>query len=194
MSRRILSVLVAMTIGGLAAATEGLLRPAPVLAHGGGLDSRGCHNDRQRGGYHCHQGQLAGRAFASASEAIAALAQRTAPEPAPPAPQPSRLLATPQAAPTPAVTARATNCGLARPLFEQLVAARMQTYESTGESWSPRAAQWRREIQANTTAGRATAALDAAYGRYSRYCTEGDTFMAGVAVGEWVGGALRAPS
>lgn len=28
---------------------------APVLAHGGGLNSEGCHNDRKNGGYHCHR-------------------------------------------------------------------------------------------------------------------------------------------
>ncbi|WP_307015033.1 YHYH domain-containing protein [Agrobacterium tumefaciens] len=25
-----------------------------AYAHGGGLDKNGCHNDRKRGGYHCH--------------------------------------------------------------------------------------------------------------------------------------------
>lgn len=25
-------------------------------AHGGGLNAEGCHNDRKRGGYHCHRG------------------------------------------------------------------------------------------------------------------------------------------
>jgi endonuclease YncB( thermonuclease family) len=28
---------------------------APASAHGGGLDASGCHNDRKRGGYHCHR-------------------------------------------------------------------------------------------------------------------------------------------
>jgi hypothetical protein len=28
---------------------------SPVLAHGGGLNSEGCHNDRKNGGYHCHR-------------------------------------------------------------------------------------------------------------------------------------------
>lgn len=28
----------------------------PAHAHGGGLDSNGCHNDRKNGGYHCHRG------------------------------------------------------------------------------------------------------------------------------------------
>ncbi|WP_409035327.1 excalibur calcium-binding domain-containing protein [Phenylobacterium sp.] len=28
----------------------------PVLAHGGGLNAEGCHNDRKNGGYHCHRG------------------------------------------------------------------------------------------------------------------------------------------
>jgi len=40
------------------------------LGHGGGLDSLGCHHDRQRGGYHCHQGSLAGRSFSSKEEAL----------------------------------------------------------------------------------------------------------------------------
>jgi hypothetical protein len=31
-----------------------LLAPPVALAHPGGLDSNGCHNDRKRGGYHCH--------------------------------------------------------------------------------------------------------------------------------------------
>ncbi len=42
--------------------------------HGGGLDSLGCHNDRKRGEYHCHRGELAGRTFASKVEAEKALA------------------------------------------------------------------------------------------------------------------------
>jgi len=25
------------------------------LAHGGGLNAKGCHHDRKRGGYHCHR-------------------------------------------------------------------------------------------------------------------------------------------
>jgi hypothetical protein len=28
----------------------------PVVAHGGGLNAEGCHNDRKNGGYHCHRG------------------------------------------------------------------------------------------------------------------------------------------
>lgn len=31
------------------------LLPGSVLPHGGGLDGRGCHHDRKRGGYHCHR-------------------------------------------------------------------------------------------------------------------------------------------
>lgn len=27
---------------------------APASAHSGGLDAKGCHHDRKRGGYHCH--------------------------------------------------------------------------------------------------------------------------------------------
>ena len=46
-----------------------LLAPVSSFAHGGGLDSLGCHYDRKRGGYHCHRGPLAGRSFNSRAEA-----------------------------------------------------------------------------------------------------------------------------
>ncbi|WP_342711692.1 excalibur calcium-binding domain-containing protein [Gemmobacter aquatilis] len=29
--------------------------PSVVEAHSGGLNAEGCHNDRKRGGYHCHR-------------------------------------------------------------------------------------------------------------------------------------------
>lgn len=29
---------------------------APILAHGGGLNAEGCHNNRKTGDYHCHRG------------------------------------------------------------------------------------------------------------------------------------------
>lgn len=29
----------------------------PLLAHGGGLNSYGCHNETKTGGYHCHRSQ-----------------------------------------------------------------------------------------------------------------------------------------
>lgn len=50
-----------------------------VHAHGGGLDAHGCHHDRKNGGYHCHQGPLAGQSFASKSEMLAALEARNQP-------------------------------------------------------------------------------------------------------------------
>lgn len=43
-----------------------------ALAHGGGLDSYGCHNNRKHGGYHCHRGQFAGQSFSSKSEMLQA--------------------------------------------------------------------------------------------------------------------------
>jgi len=62
--------------------------PSAVLAHGGGLNAEGCHNDRKNGGYHCHGGGSAaqqpakrqsvmsggssGRAFANCTAARAA--------------------------------------------------------------------------------------------------------------------------
>ena len=32
---------------------------SPVFAHGGGLNSEGCHNNRKTGDYHCHRGPKA---------------------------------------------------------------------------------------------------------------------------------------
>lgn len=43
--------------------------------HPGGLDAYGCHHDRKQGGYHCHRGEFAGRAFASQAEMLAARQQ-----------------------------------------------------------------------------------------------------------------------
>lgn len=47
----------------------------PAFGHGGGLDELGCHHNRREGGYHCHQGPLAGRAFGSKAEALDALGE-----------------------------------------------------------------------------------------------------------------------
>lgn len=32
------------------------LAATTAYAHGGGLDSYGCHHNRKEGGYHCHRG------------------------------------------------------------------------------------------------------------------------------------------
>lgn len=50
-----------------------MLIPHCLSAHGGGLDSMGCHHNRKQGGYHCHRGPLAGRYFDSKAEAQQAL-------------------------------------------------------------------------------------------------------------------------
>jgi endonuclease YncB( thermonuclease family) len=47
-----------------------LVTSAVALAHGGGLDGNGCHHNEKQGGYHCHQGQLAGQEFSSKVEAL----------------------------------------------------------------------------------------------------------------------------
>jgi endonuclease YncB( thermonuclease family) len=36
-----------------------LFIPIAALAHGGGLNKQGCHNNRQTGDYHCHRGAKA---------------------------------------------------------------------------------------------------------------------------------------
>lgn len=45
----------------LALIASPIATPAAVLAHGGGLNAQGCHNDRKNGGYHCHGGGSASR-------------------------------------------------------------------------------------------------------------------------------------
>jgi hypothetical protein len=56
---------------GLIGATLMLLSDQPLdAAHGGGLDRYGCHNDRKAGGYHCHRGPCAGKAFTSQVEML----------------------------------------------------------------------------------------------------------------------------
>ncbi len=46
---------------------------ALALAHGGGIDGQGGHHDRKNGGYHFHQGPLAGQYFNSKAAGAAAL-------------------------------------------------------------------------------------------------------------------------
>jgi hypothetical protein len=50
-----------------------LLAVPSAFSHPGGLDGYGCHYDRQHGGYHCHSGSLAAKAFKSQAEMLAAL-------------------------------------------------------------------------------------------------------------------------
>ncbi len=61
-----------VALAGLLVLSAVVLTTGPVLAHGGGLDAHGCHHDRKNGGYHCHQGPLAKKFFASKSEMLAA--------------------------------------------------------------------------------------------------------------------------
>lgn len=48
----------------------------PAAAHGGPVDSDGCHKDRTRGGYHCHRGALKGEVFASRDAMLKELHRR----------------------------------------------------------------------------------------------------------------------
>ncbi len=48
-----------------------------AFAHGGGLDSYGCHNNRKQGGYHCHRGVFAGQSFSSKTEMLQATQKLT---------------------------------------------------------------------------------------------------------------------
>jgi hypothetical protein len=189
----------AVIVGALFAVVQGVIAP-PVIAHPGGQDARGCHNDRKNGGYHCHAGPLAGQSFGSsadAAKALAALKPTTPAAPAaaqpvaavPSAPVASASVAPRGAAPNAAAADSSPLCGLGRLEFERMITTRLQTY---GDSAKVSLAA-RNELVANTAARRATAALDGVYGTYSRFCAEGNGFMAGVAVGEWLGG-LQAPT
>ena len=61
---------------------------APLaLAHGGGMDAHGCHNDRSAGDYHCHSGAANGRSFDSKADALASGAFDASTEPSAPAPR-----------------------------------------------------------------------------------------------------------
>ena len=53
-----------------------VLSTRPALAHGGGIDAYGGHNDNKNGNYHSHQGTCAGQTFGSKSEAIRAGCKR----------------------------------------------------------------------------------------------------------------------
>lgn len=55
--------------------------PSGAFAHTGGpLDEHGCHADRRRGNYHCHQGELQGLRFRSKSDLEEALRTGNLPE------------------------------------------------------------------------------------------------------------------
>ena len=47
--------------------------PVVAPAQGGALDGLGCHHNRTPGGYHCHQGPLAGQHFETRPDALDAL-------------------------------------------------------------------------------------------------------------------------
>jgi endonuclease/exonuclease/phosphatase family metal-dependent hydrolase len=44
---------------------------ATAYAHSGGTDAHGCHNDKKRGGYHCHKGSWNGLKFSNKAEGLA---------------------------------------------------------------------------------------------------------------------------
>lgn len=46
---------------GIAATATLAAVPPPAVAHGGGLNAQGCHNNRRTGDYHCHRSQPAPR-------------------------------------------------------------------------------------------------------------------------------------
>lgn len=69
-------------LGGVGAALLLISAPAPGLAHGGGLNAEGCHNNRKTGDYHCHRGSgrssPAARSTSSSRRSTGAYANCTA--------------------------------------------------------------------------------------------------------------------
>lgn len=53
-----------------AALIAALFLPDLAAAHGGGLDTYGCHRNKKAGGYHCHHGPYKGMEFSSKEEAL----------------------------------------------------------------------------------------------------------------------------
>lgn len=61
--KTLLNVGLAVMLGGAGAL---LIGTEPALAHGGGLNAEGCHNNRKTGDYHCHGGGSSARSAAPA--------------------------------------------------------------------------------------------------------------------------------
>ena len=47
-----------------------LFVPSPAYSHEGDLDAHGCHHDRNRGDYHCHEGEFTGLSFDSKTQMV----------------------------------------------------------------------------------------------------------------------------
>jgi hypothetical protein len=45
-----------LCVAGAFLAFVGAIPSVPAVAHGGGLNAEGCHNNRKTGDYHCHRG------------------------------------------------------------------------------------------------------------------------------------------
>ena len=55
-----------LTLLALAGAAATLPWAGPAIAHPGGLNGEGCHNNRKTGGYHCHRSGRASQPVATA--------------------------------------------------------------------------------------------------------------------------------
>jgi hypothetical protein len=53
-----------------------LIVPASGIAHSGGLDKNGCHNNNTKHVFECHSGLLKGQTFKSKAEALKALEKK----------------------------------------------------------------------------------------------------------------------
>jgi outer membrane biosynthesis protein TonB len=83
-----------------------LAMPGLALAHPGGLDKNGCHNDKKTGDYHCHKGANAGKTFASKEAMIKETGGGAVVQPAKPAPKTSTTPAAAASAPAAAAPAK----------------------------------------------------------------------------------------
>ena len=69
-----------LLVGVLVGLGAGTVALPLAAAHGGGLDSYGCHRDTKAGSYHCHRGPCAGSTFANQKEMLAAPCNKTPPK------------------------------------------------------------------------------------------------------------------
>ena len=62
---------VGILVGLLVMVSGGLFATSKALAHGGGLNAQGCHNNRKTGDYHCHRAPAAAPAPRPAATQLA---------------------------------------------------------------------------------------------------------------------------
>lgn len=66
-----------MKLSTIAASASLVLFPILAIAHGGGVNSYGCHNQSSTSTHHCHSGDYNGMSFASQADFLAYVADQS---------------------------------------------------------------------------------------------------------------------